>query len=250
MQKFTDKVAIVTGATSGIGRATAIAFAKNGAKVTVAGRRESEGLETVAMIKKLGGEAIFIKTDVRKEEDVEAMVAQTIKIYGRLDYAYNNAGIGTTAPLFDETEEDYYTVMDTNIKGTFLCMKYEIREMMKNKRGVIINASSAASEIPVPTHSFYNASKAAIISLTQTAAAEVAQFGIRINAVCAIGIAGRMVDAYLNETGTKLEEIIPPVGRIGTPEDVANTVLFLCSDEASYFTGAKISPDGGMSIKF
>lgn len=251
MKKFTDKVALVTGATSGIGRATAIAFAKHGAKVIVAGRREKEGAEVAELIKQSGGEAFFVRTDVRKENDVINLIDTTIKIFGKLDFAYNNAGIGTTALLADETEEDYYTVMDTNVKGTFLCMKYEIKEMMKRNVGVIVNASSAVSQrLPVPTHSFYNASKSAIINLTETTAAEVASIGIRVNAVCPIAIAGRMIDKFLKETGKKIEDIFPPIGRIGTPEDVANVVLFLCSEEASYITGSSITVDGGMLIRF
>lgn len=251
MKKFTDKVALVTGATSGIGRATAIAFANEGAKVIVSGREEKAGNQTIDLIKKSGGEASFIKADVRIENEVKHLIAETIRIYGRLDFAYNNAGVGTTALLADETEEDYYTVMDTNVKGTFLCMKYEIKEMLKAKTGVIINASSAVSQrLPVPTHSLYNASKSAIINLTETAAAEVAASGIRINAVCPIAIEGRILDKFLDETGTKVEEIFPPIGRIGTPADVANLVLFLCSNEASYITGSSITIDGGMLLRF
>src|SRR3990172_11715608 len=167
MKTFEGKVAIVTGATSGIGRATAVAFARQGVKVVVAGRREKEGEKTVRLIMEIGGEGIFVKTDVRIETDVEAMVNKSVDTYGRLDYAYNNAGAEATAPLIELTEEDYNVVIDTNVKGTFFCMKYEIQEMLKIGGGAIVNASSAAGLKPVRGDSLYLASKHAVIGLTK-----------------------------------------------------------------------------------
>ncbi|HVV69172.1 MAG TPA: glucose 1-dehydrogenase [Patescibacteria group bacterium] len=249
MQEFVNKVALITGATSGIGEATAIAFAKAGSHVVIAGRRKEEGMAVVEAIRKFGGDAIFLQTDVRKEDDIIAMINKTLSRFGRLDYAFNNAGVVTNDSIINETEESYYRVMDTNTKGTFFCMKYELVYMIKNKGGVIINSSSVAPFLPVPKHSLYNASKIAILSLSEAAASEAACHGVRVNVVCPIGIAGKMVEDFLEKNQMQVEQIIPPIGRMGMPEDVANVVLFLCSDTASYITGAAIHMDGGMRIK-
>jgi len=248
MKIFEAKVAIVTGATSGIGRATAVAFARQGAKVVVAGRREKEGEDTVRLIREVGGDGIFLKTDVRIETDVEAMVNKSVDTYGRLDYAYNNAGAEATAPLIELTEEDYDVVMDTNVKGTFFCMKYEIQQMLKSGGGAIVNASSAAGLKPVRGNSLYVASKHAVIGLTKNAALEYGKQGVRVNAVCGATIDGVMLRKYMAKVQITEEQAATPIGRIGKPEDIASAVLFLCSDSASYINGIALPVDGGFIL--
>ena len=248
MKTFAGKVAIVTGATSGIGRATAVAFAREGAMVVVAGRREKEGEDAVRVIREVGGEGIFIRTDVRMEADVVEMVNKSVKTFGRLDYAYNNAGAETTAPLIELREEDYNVVMDTNVKGTFFCLKYEIQQMLKGGGGAIVNASSAAGLKPVRGHSLYVASKHAVIGLTKNAALEYGKLGVRVNAVCGATIDGFMLRKYMATMGITEEQAATPIGRIGKPEDIASAVLFLCSENASYINGITLPVDGGFIL--
>lgn len=243
---FKNKVAIVTGGSSGIGRATALAFVKKGVKVVIADWKENQ--ETMDLIENLGGEAIFVKCDVSKAADVKELVEKTIATYGRLDYAFNNAGIeGTSAPVQDCTEENWDKTIGVNLKGVWLCMKYEIPEMIKQGKGVIVNTSSVAGLVGFQGLPAYVASKHGIIGLTKTAALECAKLGVRVNAVCPGVIQTSMIDRL---TGNKKEAIeqftgLEPVGRLGQPEEIANAVIWLCSDEASFVTGVAMPVDGG-----
>lgn len=243
---FKNQVALVTGGSFGIGRATAIAFAKKGAKVVIADWIENE--ETMDLIENLGGEAIFVKCDVSKASDVKALIEKTIATFGRLDFAYNNAGIeGTSAPTQDCSEENWDKTIGVNLKGIWLCMKYEIPEMLKNGKGAIVNCSSVAGLIGYSGLPAYVASKHGVLGLTKTAALECAKKGIRINAVCPGVIQTPMIDRL---TGKKKETIDQfkekePIGRFGKPEEIANAVLWLCSEESSFVTGISMPVDGG-----
>ncbi|NUM50906.1 MAG: SDR family oxidoreductase [Flavobacteriales bacterium] len=243
---FKNKVAIITGGSFGIGKATAIAFAKKGARVAIADLVEDA--ETVNAIKALGGEAIFIKCDVSKTEDVKAMIGKTISTFGRLDYAFNNAGIeGSNGTTQECTEENWDKTIAVNLKGIWLCMKHEIPEMLKQGKGIIINCASIAGLVGFPGLPAYVASKHGVIGLTKTSALECAKLGIRVNAVCPGAIKTPMIDRI---TGNKKEVEaqfagMEPIGRLGQPEEVANAVLWLCSDEASFVTGHAMTVDGG-----
>lgn len=243
---FKNKVAIVTGGSFGIGRASAIAFAKKGAKVVIVDWIEDN--DTLNLIKSSGGEAIFVKCDVSKSADVKAMVEKTISTFGRLDYAYNNAGIeGATATIQDSTEDNWDKTIGINLKGIWLCMKYEIPEMLKQGKGVIINCASIAGLIGFSGLPAYVASKHGVLGLTKTSALECAKLGIRVNAVCPGAIKTPMIDRV---TGNKKEAeeqfaAMEPIGRLGQPEEVANAVIWLCSDEASFVTGHAMAVDGG-----
>jgi NAD(P)-dependent dehydrogenase (short-subunit alcohol dehydrogenase family) len=257
MKSFQGKVALITGASSGIGRATAIAFAREGAKVVVTSRRENEGKETVSLIKEVGGEGLFIRTDVSKEADVKAMVEGTVKAYGHLDYAFNNAGIeGNIAPLPEQTVGDYESVLGINVRGVFLSMKYEIPQMLKNGGGAIVNMSSVLGLIGFPGMALYIASKHAVIGLTKSAALEYAKSGIRINAVSPAVIETDMVDRFVGKLGAGKEgemrqqlAAMHPIGRTGKPEEIASAVLYLCSDGASFVTGQTLALDGGFTAQ-
>ncbi len=248
MSEFAGKVALVVGATVGIGRVTAVEFARAGAKVVLSGRREKEGAETLALVQAAGGEGIFVPTDVRHEADVQSMIAQAVATYGRVDYAYNNAGAECTKVLDQTTETEFDVMMDTNVKGTFFCLKHEIRAMLPTGGGAIVNASSVAGLIPVPGHSIYVASKHAVIGLTKSAALEYGKQGVRVNAVCGATIDGVMLRTFLEKSGWPLEKATPPIGRIGQPLDIANAVLFLCSAKASYINGIALPVDGGFLL--
>lgn len=243
---FKNKVAIVTGGSFGIGRAAAVAFARKGAKVAVVDWIEDN--ETVDLIKKAGSEAIFIKCDVSNTSDVKAMVEKTVNAFGRLDFAFNNAGIeGMTAITQDCTEENWDKTLGVNLKSIWLCMKNQIPEMQKQGKGVIINCASIAGLVGFPGLPAYVASKHGVIGLTKTAALECAKSGIRVNAVCPGAIKTPMIDRL---TGKKKEAedqfaALEPIGRLGEPEEVANAVLWMCSDEASFVTGHAMAVDGG-----
>ena len=248
---FTDTVALVTGGNAGIGRAAALAFAKAGSKVVISGRREKEGQEVCKEIKALGQEALFVKADVSKENEVKELISKTVNSFGRLDFAFNNAGIGGGIGVVNElTEEDYYRIMDINVKGVFLCLKYQIAEMLKKGRGSIVNNSSIAGLIGVTKIALYVASKHAVIGLTKSVALEVATSGIRVNAVCPGSIETDMWYSVLDHDSSKAMEILSkhPIGRIGKPEEVAKTVLFLCSNDSSFITGQAIAVDGGYTV--
>lgn len=247
---FTNKVAIVTGGSFGIGRATALAFSKKGAKVVIADWAEDN--ETLNLIKDAGGEAIFVKCDVSKASDVKAMVEKAISAFGRLDYAFNNAGIeGVTAPVQDCSEENWDKTIGVNLKGIWLCMKYEIPEILKQGKGVIVNCASIAGLVGYSGLPAYAASKHGVIGLTKTSALECAKLGIRVNAVCPGAIKTPMIDRL---TGKKKEveqqyAAMEPIGRLGQPEEVANAVTWMCSDEASFITGHAMAVDGGWTAQ-
>lgn len=235
-----QKVAIVTGGNSGIGQATVIALARKGAKVTVAARRVSEGEETVRLIKEAGSEGIFVKTDVANENDVSSLVKKTVDTYGRLDYAVNNAGMGEKmTPLVEQTSEKFNQIMNTNVRGVWLSMKYEIQEMMKNGGGAIVNMSSGAGLVGFPQMPVYIASKHAVLGLTKSAALEYAKSGIRINAIAPGGVETEMLMQTIGDDHQFLETFksMHPIGRIGTPEEIANAVVWLLSDKASFVLG-------------
>ena len=248
MKILENKVALVTGGTSGIGKATAIAFGAAGAKVVFSGRRENEGEDTANLIRQSGADCLFVRSDVLNEADVQALIQKTVESYGRLDCAFNNAGIESlTKPLHEQSIEDFDKLMAINVRGLFLCMKYEIQQMLTQGAGVIVNNSSMGGLIAFPGISPYHASKHAVMGLTRSAALDYAKQGIRINAVNPGMIATEMMDR-LTTTGTTPEQLaasIVPMGRMGKPEEIAATVVFLCSDAASYITGQPIVIDGG-----
>ncbi|MGA6991972.1 MAG: SDR family oxidoreductase [Nitrososphaeraceae archaeon] len=244
-----QKVAIVTGGNSGIGRATAIAIAKEGAKVTIAGRRVKEGEETVRLIKEAGSEGIFVKTDVANENDVRSLVERTVETYGRLDYAFNNAGIEQTmAPLAEQTVEEFDQIMNINVRGVWLSMKYEIPVMLKSGGGAIVNNSSVAGIMGFPQMAIYIASKHAVLGLTKSAALEYAKSGIRINSIAPGGVDTDMVER-LTEDDKQWRETLTsmhPIGRLSNPEEIANAVVWLLSNSASFVLGHTLLVDGGV----
>ena len=251
-EEFEGKVALVTGAGSGIGRASALAFARQGAKVMVADIDAASAAETVSLIEASSGakgQAIFVTTDISQSFQVEALVAQTISNWGRLDFAHNNAGIegsGTTTHLYPEQE--WRRLIDINLVGTWLCMKYEIAQMVQVGKGAIVNTASVAGIVASPASgSAYTASKHAILGLTKSAALEYAQAGIRVNAVCPGVIRTPLVERHIARHPELEQSLVAaqPVGRMGTPDEVAAAVLWLCSDAASLVTGHPMVIDGG-----
>ena len=254
MSNMDQKVALITGASSGIGRATAHAFSDRGAQVVLAARREKELASLVDEIEAKGGKATAIKTDVSKAEEVERMVNHAIEVYGRLDYAVNNAGIeGKLSGITDLSEEDWDAVMNINLKGIFLCMKYEARAMIKAKNGgSIVNIGSVNSFLGFPTGSAYVSSKHGLIGLTSSVSAELAPQGIRVNLLCPGVVETPMHQRLRDVVGDELydEGLLPTVHlrRAGRPEEIAKSILFLCSDDASYITGTTLTPDGGLTL--
>ncbi len=250
-KSLAGKVAIVTGGSAGIGRATALALADAGAKVVVAARRSEQGEETAALIRTRGGEAVFVGADVMKAADVEALVAKAVATYGRLDIACNNAGIAGPHLVFtaDFPEPDWDMVIGTNLKGVWLCLKYEIRQMLTQRRGSIVNISSVAGLNSGWFNSAYYASKHGVIGLTKAAAVEYAKDGIRINAVCPGTIQTQMAEQtmFRNKSGVSglRQAALHPIGRIGVPEEVAAAVVWLLSDAASFVVGTALPVDGG-----
>lgn len=250
--KFQNKVVLITGATSGIGKATALAFAAQAAKVVVSGRREAEGAAVVAQIKAAGGEACFVRADVSVEADVRALVAAAVSKYGRVDIAFNNAGVEHAAPLAETTAEAFHHVFNINVLGLLLSQKYEAAAMLKTGGGVIINTSSVAGQVGMANVSVYVASKHAVEGLTKSAALEFAKQGIRVNAVAPGAIVTDMFHRFAggpDSDGAKYMASLHPVGRLGKVEEIAEVVLFLASDQASFITGQSIAVDGGFTAQ-
>jgi len=245
------KVAIITGGTSGIGRDTAVLFAEAGAKVVVAGRREAEGNETVDLIRKAGGVGLFVQTDVSKARDIEALVRRSVEKFGRVDTAFNNAGIeGNWRPIVEQSEEEWDHVININLKGVWLCVKHEIQQMLKQGGGgTIVNMSSVAGLMGAPAAAPYCASKHGVIGLTRTAALEYAKQKIRVNAVCPAVIETPMEQRLFGEPEAhKYALSMHPIGRLGTPREIAEAVLWLCSEKSSFMTGHYIVLDGGFLV--
>jgi NAD(P)-dependent dehydrogenase (short-subunit alcohol dehydrogenase family) len=253
MKEFEGKVALVTGGGSGIGRATALAFAREGAQVVIGNRNIERGEETVSMIREAGGTASFKRTDVMVASEIEALVEHAVKTCGRLDIAFNNAGIeGEVKPtVIDHTEANFDLVMDINVKGVWLSMKYEIPRMLERGGGAIVNCSSVAGLIGFPGIAIYVASKHAVVGLTKAAALEFATKGIRINAVNPAVIDTEMADRITAGLNMKKTDVVPfhPIGRLGRVEEVAEAVVWLCSGKASFVTGHSLTVDGGFTAQ-
>lgn len=243
---FSGKTVLITGAGSGIGKATAIAFGKMGANVVVADIQESS--DTLQQIEAFGSRAVFVKCDVSKESEVAAMVEQVVNEFGSLDAAFNNAGIEGSSGLIQELSEvDFDRVISVNLKGIFFCMKYEIKQMLKQGRGAIVNCSSIAGLVGFPGLSAYVSSKHAVVGLTKTVALENAKNNIRVNAVCPGVINTPMIERFTHSDPVAEAQLTAgePVGRLGNPEEIASAVVWLCSDGASFTTGQALAVDGG-----
>jgi NAD(P)-dependent dehydrogenase (short-subunit alcohol dehydrogenase family) len=243
-----NQTVLITGALTGIGRATAIAFAGEGAKIVVSGRNEDKGRGLVAELRGLGAEAEFIKADVRHEEDVKNLIEETVKRFGQLDVAVNNAGTeGKAGPIIEQTVETYSQVFDTNVLGVLLCLKHEMRAMREQKAGSIVNISSVVGHRGFPGASIYVASKHAVEGLTKSAALEGVEFGVRVNSVAPGPIDTDMVTRFTGTPENKAALIGGvPLGRMGQPQEVAAAIIFLASPKAAFITGASIGVDGGM----
>jgi NAD(P)-dependent dehydrogenase (short-subunit alcohol dehydrogenase family) len=246
--RFTGKVALVTGAASGIGRATALAFAAEGARVAIFDRTAVALRETEAALKQAGGEVLAIACDVSIPEQVEAAVAQVVERFGRLDIAFNNAGVENKAtPLHEIELQEWDRILNINVRGTFVCMKHEIAQMVRHGGGVVVNTSSGAGIRGVAGGASYAASKHAIIGMTRSAALDYAKQNIRVNAILPGNIETPMMDRF---TGGDLHKAIDlePVGRLGKPEEIAEAVLWMCSDLGRFVTGSSVVVDGGWSL--
>ena len=244
---MSTSVVLITGSLTGIGRAAALAFAKEGALVTVTGRRKSDGAELARQLRGFGSDAQFIRADVRKEDDVRVMVEKTIERFGRLDVAVNNAGTeGSPGPVTDQTQEGYASTFDTNVLGVLLCLKYELRAMQAQGFGSIVNISSTMGSRGAANASLYVASKHAVEGLTKAAALEAAAFGVRVNAIAPGPVETAMLDRFTGSTDRKAGLIAGiPLRRAGRPEELADAILFAASEKASFITGQIISVNGG-----
>ncbi|TWT47087.1 2,5-dichloro-2,5-cyclohexadiene-1,4-diol dehydrogenase [Thalassoglobus neptunius] len=247
--RFEGKVVVVTRGTSGIGRESVIQFASEGAKVVFGGRRQNEGDEIVSEVTKSGGTAVFVKTDVTNEAEVKALVETAVEKFGKLDVAFNNAGVEQIGAVQEFQEEEYRKTFDVNVLGVFLSQKYEIPAMLKSGGGVIVNTSSVLGHVGTPGAAIYTASKHAVEGITRSTALEFAQQGIRVNAVAPGPIETAMIDRFAGESGSegrKGMESYVPVGRLGMAEEVAKAVLYLASDDASFTTGVSLPVDGAI----
>jgi NAD(P)-dependent dehydrogenase (short-subunit alcohol dehydrogenase family) len=251
MSKFEGKVSVVTGAGSGIGRATALAFAREGASVAFADILEQDNQETARMIMDLGGHALAITCDVARNDDVRRALDETVKTFGRLDFAFNNAGIEYAfKPAAEITEEEWDRIIDIDLRGVFLCMKHEIPLMLKQGGGAIVNTSLSAGVKGFKGGAAYVAAKHGVVGLTKAAALDYAQSNIRINAVCPGIIDTSMMQRFSGGTPEGRQTVIAqePVGRMGTPDEIAAAVVWLCSDTASFVVGSAMVVDGGQTV--
>ena len=245
---MSSQVVLITGALTGIGRATALEFAKQGARVVVSGRRDEEGVKLAAELRKLGAEAEFIRADVRHEEDVRKLIDKTVDRFGRLDVAVNNAATeGKPGPVTEQTSESYAATFDTNVLGTLLSMKHKLRVMLPQGSGSIVNISSAYGSVGAPGASVYVASKHAVEGMTKSAALEVAGTGVRVNVVAPGTTDTGMLTRFSGTDENKAALVSTvPVKRLAKPEEIAHVIVFVASANASYMTGASIPVDGGM----
>ncbi|WLI90113.1 SDR family oxidoreductase [Massilia sp. R2A-15] len=247
---FEGKVAMVTGAAGGIGRATALAFGRAGACVVVADMSVDGGHATAAMIVEAGGKALFVQTNVTRANEVEALIDKTVSYYGKLDCAFNNAGIEEEYLHLADTDEAMFDrIMNVNVKGAWLCMKYQLRQMVKQGNGAIVNTASVAGLVGAPTQAIYAASKHAVVGMTKTAAAEYGRSGIRINSVCPGVINTPMLARALEREPSRQKSLrnLYPIGRFGEANEIANAALWLCSEQASFVTGHQLTVDGGLT---
>jgi NAD(P)-dependent dehydrogenase (short-subunit alcohol dehydrogenase family) len=248
---MTAPVVLITGATTGIGRATALAFAKEGARIVGSGRRDEEGQELVAELRKLGAQAEFVRSDVRHEDDVRSLVDKTVARFGRLDVAVNTAGTeGKPGPLTEQTAETYAATFDTNVLGTLLSMKHELRVMLAQGEGSIVNISSTYGHTGAAGASVYSASKHAVEGLTKSAALEAAASGVRVNLVAPGPTDTGMLNRFTGSDERKAGLVATvPLNRLGRPDEIAQTIVFLASAKASFITGASYLVDGGKTAQ-
>jgi NAD(P)-dependent dehydrogenase (short-subunit alcohol dehydrogenase family) len=248
--RLADKVALITGGTSGMGRATAVLFAQEGARVAITGRNEARGREVVAEIEQAGGTAIFVRSDVRFAEDCRRAVEETLQAFGRLDILFNNAGVLYANTVLDCTEEEWDLTLDTNLKGTYLMSKFALPAMIAQGSGVIINNASGWGLVGGDAAAAYCASKGGVVLLTKAMAIDHARQGIRVNCICPGDVDTPMLPEDAQRRGMEWEAYLAsaanrPMGRIGKPEEIAKAVLFLASDDSSFVTGAVLAVDGG-----
>lgn len=249
MKQYHDKVALVTGGSAGIGRATAVAFAQQGARVVVASRRQAESEETLRLVREAGSDGIFVATDVTREADLERLIVVIDHTYGRLDFAFNNAGtLGELTSVTTQTAENFLHVMTTNVQSVLLGMKHQLAYMLAHGGGAIVNNASVYGLRAFPTGSVYAASKHAVLGLTKAAALEVAHAGIRVNAVLPAVTLTEMSEKVRLQAGLSPEESAAghPIGRVGQPREIAAAVIYLCSEDAGFVTGHSLVLDGGM----
>ena len=247
---MTAPVVLITGALTGIGRATAIAFAKEGARLVIAGRRDDAGKALVAELRELGAEAEFVRADVRHEDDMRILVDRAVDQFGRLDVAVNNAGTeGTPGPILEQSAETYAATFDTNVLGTLLSMKHELRVMQPQGSGVIVNISSTMGSKAAPNASLYTGSKHAVEGMTKSAALEAAAYGVRVNAVAPGPVETGMLNRFAGTAERKAGMLSNlPLKRAGTPEEIAQAIVFVASEKASFITGQIIGVDGGRTV--
>ena len=248
--QFKNQSVIVTGGSSGIGRATSLEFARRGANVVISDINEKGGQETLALVKEKGGQAIFVKTDVTNSSEVEALIQRCITEYGQLDNIINNAGIGLGHSFFDEiSDEKWNKTIAINQTGVFYCMRAALKVMKAQRKGNIINTASAAGTGAAPRMGAYAASKHAVVGMSKTAASEYGKYGIRVNAICPTIIETPMTDGYIGNQAPMAEMMrkMVPMKRFGQPDEVARTICWLCSEDASYINGVALPVDGGFT---